>query len=386
MHSPSSHTSKLRCALLIGALAAAATACSSGKAASTPSASSAATTSSPAITVKSTATSASTSTTAIPTSTTSASTSTTVASTDTTAAPASTTTVPGVPVYPLTGVPVDDPASAARPALVVKIDNAPGARPQSGFNEADIVIEEIVNDNLTRFAMIFQSGGSDPVGPIRSGRIQDIDLFTALNHPLFAWSGGNKTVTDRIDASELINIGPAKADLYFRTNDKQAPHNLYSTTERLYTKAVPGSTPVPQQFQYRPAGTAPAGVPSPSVGIGLDSINVNWDWDAASGLYRRKMNGREHDDANSGQVTTNNVVVLAMDYVPGISDSPDAQTIGTGEAFVLSGGNYVHGTWTRDDAHKPFTLKADDGTPILLQPGRTFIELPRVGHTLVTPG
>jgi len=385
MHSPLSHTSrtsKLRCALLIGALAAAATACSSDKAASSPSASGSATTSSPGTAVKSTTTSASASTTVITTSTTS----TTGASTDTTTAPGSTTTVPGVPVYPLTGVPVDDPASAARPALVVKIDNAPDARPQSGFNEADIVIEEIVNDNLTRFAMIFQSGGSDPVGPIRSGRIQDIDLFTALNHPLFAWSGGNKTVTDRIDASELINIGPAMANLYFRTNDKQAPHNLYSTTERLYTEAVPGSTPVPQQFQYRAAGTAPGGVPSPGLGLGLDSINVNWDWDAASGLYRRKMGGREHDDANSGQVTTNNVVVLAMDYVPGISDSPDAQTIGTGEAFVLSGGNYVHGTWERDDAHKPFSLKADDGTLILLQPGRTFIELPRVGHTLVTPG
>ena len=379
MHSPSSHTSKLRCALLIGALAAGSAACSSGNAASSPSASNAVATS-PATAVKST-TSASTTTTGLTTSTTS----TTVASTDTTA-PASTTTVPAVPVYPLTGVPVDDPASAARPALVVKIDNAPAARPQSGFNEADIVIEEIVNDNLTRFAMVFQSGGSDPVGPIRSGRIQDIDLFTALNHPLFAWSGGNATVTDRIDASELINIGPAKADLYFRTSDKQAPHNLYSTTERLYTKAVPGSTPVPQQFQYRAVGTAPAGVPSPGLGLGLDSVNVNWDWDAASGLYRRKMGGREHDDANSGQVTTNNVVVLAMDYLPGISDSPDAQTIGTGEAFVLSGGNYVHGTWERDDAHKPFTLKADDGTPILLQPGRTFIELPRVGHTLVTPG
>ncbi len=381
MHSPSSHTSTLRCALLIGALVAGAAACSSSKAASSPSASNAAVSSSPATTVKSTTTSAATKNTGLTTSTTS----TTVASTDTTA-PASTTTVPAVPVYPLTGVPVDDPASAARPALVVKIDNASAARPQSGFNEADIVIEEIVNDNLTRFAMIFQSGGSDPVGPIRSGRIQDIDLFTALNHPLFAWSGGNKTVTDRIDASELINIGPSKADLYFRTSDKQAPHNLYSTTERLYTKAVPGSTPVPQQFQYRAVGTAPAGVPSPGLGLGLDSVNVNWDWDAASGLYRRKMGGREHDDANSGQVTTNNVVVLAMDYLPGISDSPDAQTIGTGEAFVLSGGNYVHGTWERDDAHKPFTLKADDGTPILLQPGRTFIELPRVGHTLVTQG
>ena len=45
-------------------------------------------------------------------------------------------------VYPLTGLPVDDPAKAARPALVAKIDNHPDARPQSGLNKTDIVIEE----------------------------------------------------------------------------------------------------------------------------------------------------------------------------------------------------------------------------------------------------
>ena len=42
-------------------------------------------------------------------------------------------------------------------------------------------------------------------------------------------------------------------------------------------------------------------------------------------------------------------------------------------------------TWNRDDPHQPFNLLADDGTPILLQPGRTFIELPMPGHTLVIP-
>jgi hypothetical protein len=318
------------------------------------------------------------------TSTTVAETTTTAAETTTTVAE-TTTTLPPVPVYPLTGVVVDDAGSAARPALVVKIDNANGARPQSGFNEADMVFEEIVNDHITRFAMVFQSGGADPVGPIRSGRIQDIDLFTALNHPLFAWSGGNRTVTNAIDASELINIGPAKANLYFRTKDKKAPHNLYSTTERLYTKAAPDASPPPQWFQYRAPDAPPAGTPADGVAISLDSIDVRWDWDPSEGLFRRRMEGRVHEDALSGQITTNNVVILNMEYLPGISDSPDAQTIGTGEAFVMTGGNYIHGTWERDDAHQPFKLTADDGTPILLQPGRTFIELPRVGHVLVIP-
>ena len=368
---PRRRPSMFRSAVVLVALAAGVSACSSGgKATDTTVA--ATTTSAPAAT-----------TSAAPT--TVAETSTTVAETTTTL-PETTTTVAPAPTYALTGIENPDPAIAARPALVVKIDNAPGARPQSGFNEADIVFEEIVNDNLTRFAMVFQSGNASPVGPIRSGRIQDINLFSALDHPLFAWSGGNATVTAAVDASELVNIGPSLAPVYFRTNDKMAPHNLYSSTDALYSRTPAGSPAAKPLFQYRHDGVAPGGTPSPGLAAQLDSIDVRWDWDPAQGLYLRQMEGRRHDDALSGQVSTNNVVVLVMDYLPGISDSPDAQTIGTNEAFVLTGGNAIHGTWTRNEEHEGFTLTADDGSPILLQPGRTFVELPRVGHTLVIPG
>jgi hypothetical protein len=332
--------------------------------------------------VETTVTTIATTTSTTPASTTS-STSTTVAPTTTEAV--TTTTEPAPPVYPLTGVLATDPFIAALPALVVKIDNAPGARPQSGMNEADIVIEEIVNDNLTRFAFVFQSQGADPVGPIRSGRIQDIDLFGAFNRPLFAWSGGNRTVTDAIRASDLVDIGPSRAAVYFRSSDRKAPHNLYSSTGALWSQAPEGSQPPPQQFAYRSEGEAVAGVPSPGVALALDSIDVRWEWDAAAGLYRRTMEGRVHEDRLSGPVTTNNVVVLEMTYLPGISDSPDAQTIGSGRAFVFTGGNYIEATWSRSDRLVPFTLTATDGTPVELTPGRTFIELPRVDKTIPLP-
>ena len=303
----------------------------------------------------------------------------------TTVAPTTTTTDPGPPVYPLTGIPVADPVIAARPALVVKIDNAGGARPQTGFNAADIVFEEIVNAHITRFAMVFQSRDSDPVGPIRSGRIQDINLFGSYNRPLFAWSGGNKTVTAAVDASDLVNLSQLRVGVYFRTTDKPVPHNLYSRTSALWKKAPAGSQPPVRQFSYRRDGDAVAGSPSAGVDVKLDSIKVNWKWNAAKGLYFRQMGGNAHFDAAGGQVTTNNVVVLAMNYLPGISDSPDAQTIGTGEAYVFTGGNYVHATWTRTDRLLPFVLTADDGSVVGLTPGRTFVELPRVDLTQPLP-
>ena len=81
----------------------------------------------------------------------------------------STTEATPIPTAPLTGLPVDDVTTLDRPALLVKIDNAPGAWPQTGINQADIVYEENV-EGWTRMAAVFHSQGSDPVGPIRLER------------------------------------------------------------------------------------------------------------------------------------------------------------------------------------------------------------------------
>src|SRR5205085_6622813 len=76
--------------------------------------------------------------------------------TSTTAAPATTTTA-APPPFPLTGLPSTDPAHLGRQALVVKIENHPAARPQSGLDAADVVYEEQVEGGLTRFIAVFQS-------------------------------------------------------------------------------------------------------------------------------------------------------------------------------------------------------------------------------------
>ena len=68
-----------------------------------------------------------------------------------------------------------DDVAAKRPALILKIDNSDAdtcdgtARPQIGLNQADIVIEELV-EGITRFMAIFQSNIPETVGPIRSAR------------------------------------------------------------------------------------------------------------------------------------------------------------------------------------------------------------------------
>ena len=75
------------------------------------------------------------------------------------------------------------------------------------------------------------------------------------------------------------------------------------------------------------------------------------------------------------------MVVLQTLYTKG----PVAVTVGSGPALVLLGGVAVPGTWTRDDQSKPYTLTATDGSPIKLNPGRTWIELANNPPALKNP-
>ncbi len=318
-------------------------------------------------------------------STTTTTTATTIAATSTSSGVETSTTVVAEPVMPLTGQPIEDQALANRPALVVKIDNHPDARPQSGLNAADIVFEENV-ESLTRFAVVFQSQDSDPVGPIRSGRTQDIAILGSLNQPLFAWSGGNPSVTRAIDASDLIDLSQSRAGSqggFFRSGDRKAPHNLYAKTSALYTFTPIYAPAPPQQFQYRADGEAFNGVPSLGVDLKMDGVKVNWTWNGDDAVYLRSQGGTPHMDADLGQVNAANVVVLEVDYKPSPADarSPEAQTIGTGKVYVFTAGVMIEGTWTRADRLDPFTLADTDGNVISLTPGRTWVELARIDTT-----
>ena len=77
------------------------------------------------------------------------------------------------PICPLTGLRATGDAVPARPALAVKIENSPLARPQAGLNDADIVYEEPVEGGITRFIALYQCADVDRLGPVRSARTTD---------------------------------------------------------------------------------------------------------------------------------------------------------------------------------------------------------------------
>jgi hypothetical protein len=316
----------------------------------------------------------------------------------TTSAPPTTapapTVAPSGPVMPLTGLPAD-PAKAGRPALIVKIDNAPAARPQIGLNQADVVIEEKVEDGVTRFATIFQSSDSDPVGPVRSARSTDVHIVGALNHPLFAYSGANGAFLALVHQAPLVDVGvDSHPAAYHRDGKRKAPYNLFSSTGALYGLA-PGGGPPPAQFTWRAPGAPPAGAgmaPNTKAHIEFQgqhiTTRVDYAWDGTG--WKRSQDGGPHVDASGAQVAPANVVVLTVNYVdtPYVDKSgtrvPEAQLIGQGDGWVLTGGQTIPIHWSRAGDTATFTLTDSAGAPVGLTPGKTWVELPPPGGASIS--
>ena len=153
------------------------------------------------------------------------------------------------PVAPLTGLPALA-ADVARSAMVIKVDNHPRARPQTGLDQADIVFD-LRAEGITRFAAVFQSNIPEPVGPVRSSRTSDFDLLRGFDTPIYGSSGGNDHVTNGLRGLPIVELTNRTRNEYFRDFSRPAPHNLYINGSDLYDLA-PTDLPNPQPwFEYR---------------------------------------------------------------------------------------------------------------------------------------
>src|SRR5438270_580962 len=100
----------------------------------------------------------------------------------------------GPAAWPLRGTPASDASEIHRRPLVVKVANDPGARPQTGIADADLIIELPVEGGLTRRSVVFQSKDAGAVGPVRSARQSDLNYLPTL-HAILAHVGASESVT-----------------------------------------------------------------------------------------------------------------------------------------------------------------------------------------------
>lgn len=302
-------------------------------------------------------------------------------------------------VNPLTGEVVANAALLDRVPVAVKISNWPGqyVRPQAGINNADLIFEHY-NEGwfATRWTAIYLDSDSARVGPVRSGRLIDLELAAIYKAVLAAWGFSDGVLAifrdsdlypDRVVSYSLG--GTISPDPFYRDFSRDVPleHTGYTDPARVRAWAEAHGVSGRQQglegmiFSSQPtiAGTAAI-----TIRIPWHELDAEWRYDAASGRYLRWSDGTPHTDALDGQqLSAANVVAL---YVPqwntNIIEEPHSGALSiqfalwnSNQAIIFRDGQRIDGFWQRWERWDMLTLTDAQGNIIPLQVGNTFFEV-----------
>ena len=284
------------------------------------------------------------------------------------------------PVYysPLTGSEVKNEAATAQPVTAIMIENSPSARPQSGLKNSGVVFEAIAEAGITRFLVLYQEQKPQLVGPVRSVRMYYVDWVAAFNASV-AHVGGSAAALRDVrngnyrDIDQFFNAGS-----YWRATDRYAPHNVYTSFERLdalnakkgYTSSTfTGFTRKDSKASKTPTAT------NIDVKVSSALFNSHYTYNTKTNTYDRSQGGAPHLDREDGQISPRVVIVLKVTESTVFEDGyrENINAVGQGGAVIFQDGVAEEVTWRKTSKTSQITFTNAEGEDVPLARGQTWI-------------
>lgn len=266
-----------------------------------------------------------------------------------------------------------------QPVFAVKIDNTAKAHPQVGLSKADVVYVEQVEGGVTRLAAIYSSQYPRYVGPVRSARITDIELFRQYGKVGLIYSGSQNKLLDNLQRAPLGLVSfDADRSGYRRASDRSQPYDVIGTFDELRGRAGKVDTPseVGYTFGAAPLGGKPAG----TVTVRYPMARVGAEWSAKGERWLLSMDGVPVTAAEGGRLGPTTLVVQFTTVKPSPyydvngANTPMTETVGKGRALVFRDGQVFKGAWSRAKAGDP-TAYTMAGAPAVFAPGQVWVAL-----------
>lgn len=292
------------------------------------------------------------------------------------------------------GLLVSESESKLRPLAVV-IENHSDSRPQSGYNDAEIVYEVLAEGGITRTLGIFQTKNAESVGPVRSAR----PYFNFIANQWgagYVHSGGSKQALSELSANvhnNLFDINEFYYGKYFdRDSSRFAPHNLYTTIsnirELLKSKNEQDWSPI-QMFQYGNIEIPQDAqkISTITIPFSVTNYEATYNYNSETQSYDRTMGGKEAKDRNDdNKISPKNIIVQFADT--SLNPDDDLGTLNiklnnSGPCIIFTANIRKDCRWSWENNRTKYSDM--DGNNITLQAGQTWVEIfPRDRQNEVT--
>lgn len=292
--------------------------------------------------------------------------------------------VEGMARSPLTGLWVTPEVAQRRP-FAVMINNVKEAIPQSGIARAEVLYEAYVEGNITRLLMITQDyDGLEKIGPIRSCR--EFYIFFAKEYEAtYVHFGRSILAVEQLAKAESNSMdGNYGEYATFRSTDRVAPHNAYTTTQSILdgmakkdiSEELPEDFVQPLNFnvyddeEINIEGGQACTVFRP----GYTYNNPEFIYNEEDGLYYRNQFGAAHVDMETGeQLSFKNILVKYVDSHLFDNYTPVLTLEGTGSGIFITNGQAVEVTWEKDEQLGETKYYYANGEEVVLNQGRVMV-------------
>lgn len=287
---------------------------------------------------------------------------------------------PEPPKYysPLTGALVDSEAVTTQPVTGIMIENSPDARPQSGLKNSGVVFEAIAEGGITRFLVLYQEQKPQLIGPVRSLRMYYVDWYAPFNASI-AHVGGSAAALAEVRNGSYRDIDQFfNSRSYWRATDRYAPHNVYTSFERLDAlNTAKGYTSSTFPGFSRKDSTAAATPAATGIDVKISSAlyNSHYNYNAETNTYDRSLGGVAHLDREDGLISPRVVIVLKVQETTVFEDGyrESINAIGSGGAVIFQDGTVQEVTWSKKSRAEQITFTDAGGNDVPLARGQTWI-------------
>ena len=289
----------------------------------------------------------------------------------------------------LTGMP-ESKAEADRRPYAIMTENTKDAIPQYGLNSSSLIYECPVEGGITRLMAIYEStDGLDRIGNVRSCRpyfpIIASEYDAVYVH--YGQSAEGKAVLDSGIVDELNGLSGVGNKVFYRSSDKKAPHNAYTSAAGLKAGsdkmnfATTYDSSKQQHFQFateKEPNLLSGGTDAKKVSLYFFNNAPYFTYDATTGLYNRFEFGNKQVDAVDGkQITVKNIIlenVTSSKYNEN-KGTLNLGVVGSGVGKYITNGKCIDIKWKKDSEKAMTTYFDVAGKKIILNPGRTWVSL-----------
>lgn len=295
-----------------------------------------------------------------------------------------------------------------RRPLGVMVENHEDARPTRGLSRADVIYEAVSEGGITRFLVIYYCQDAGDISPIRSARTYFLDWLSEYDAS-YAHVGGANTAGPANSLGQIRDYEIKDLDqfgvgfpTYWRGTDKLAPHNVHSTTTKLWEEADErGFGPEDDEgekwvdtfesWDFKDGESmeergdqTPIVVPfweqSPNYA-------VTWNYDKTSNQYNRAHGDTsQFDPVTEEQLSAKNVIVQFETERDANDGHPDGHllygTIGRGTALIFQDGNVIQGSWIKESRTSRTKFLDASGEEIKFVRGTIWIHTIPVGNNV----